>query len=157
MNLVILTGRLTKDPQITYFEQNGEQKPIAQYTLAVDRKFKKQGEQTADFVKCKAFGKNADFANNYLTQGVKLNIQGHVTTGSYTNKDGAKVYYQEITVDFQEFCESKKNATSGNTYPSDDLPPTGDYETSNQPAPPTAPANDFMKIPDDIQTELPFR
>lgn len=158
MNLVVLVGRLTKDVKMTYFEQNGEQKPIANYTLAVDSGFKKGGNSETDFIPCKAFGKNADFASNYLAKGTKIIIRGHIKTGSYTNKDGKKVYTQDVLVDTQEFAESKSANTGGNTYPSDDLPPMGSGgQPSDMPSPPPAPNDSFMNIPSDIQTELPFR
>ena len=106
MNKVILMGRMTKEGDIRYTQ--GE-KPmcIARYTLAVDRRFKKQGEQTADFIPCVAFGKTGEFVEKYCHKGTKLAIVGHITTGSYTNKDGQKVFTTEVTVDEQEFAESK--------------------------------------------------
>ena len=106
MNKVILMGRMTKEGDIRYTQ--GE-KPmcIARYTLAVDRRFKKQGEQTADFIPCVAFGKTGEFVEKYCHKGTKLAIVGHITTGSHTNKDGQKVFTTEVTVDEQEFAESK--------------------------------------------------
>lgn len=158
MNKAIIMGRLTRDPQVKYFEKDGQQFPVATYTLAVDRQFK-GNEGNADFIPCKAYGKNADFASNYLKQGVKMCIEGHITTGNYTNKDGQKIYFVEVTVDRQEFCESKTNSTGGNTYPSDDLPKINESaaQPSGVPTPPTAPNNNFMDIPSDIGAELPFR
>ena len=106
INKVIIMGRMTKEADIKYTQ--GE-KPmcIARYTLAVDRRFKKQGEKTADFIPCVAFGKTAEFVEKYCHKGTKLAIVGRITTGSYTNKDGQKVYTTEVTVEEQEFAESK--------------------------------------------------
>lgn len=155
MNLVVLCGRLTKKPEIKYFtDGNGEQKPVANYTLAVDRR--KRGE--ADFINCKAFGKLADFASNYLDKGTKIIVRGEIRTGNYTNKEGKKVYYTECQVDSQEFAESKSANTGSNVYPSDDLPPVGGGEIpSDMQSVQTAPDNSFMNIPSDINTDLPFR
>ena len=136
MNKAILVGRLTRDPEVRYSQgQNGEQMAIARYTLAVDRKTKKTGDQqTADFINCVAFGKSAEFAEKYLKQGTKMIIEGHIQTGSYTNKDGQKVYTTDIIVDAQEFAESKKSAE----------------ETP-------AAAPDFVSIPDGLENDLPFK
>ncbi len=113
MNKVILTGRLTRDPEVRYSQsQNGDQMAIARYTLAVDRRQSKKAatdQQTADFVSCVAFGKSGEFAEKYLNQGVKIAITGRIQTGSYTNKEGQKVYTTEVVVEDHEFCE-KKNA-----------------------------------------------
>lgn len=154
MNLVVLCGRLTKKPEIKYFtDGNGEQKPVATYTLAVDRR--KRGE--ADFINCKAFGKLADFASNYLDKGTKIIVRGEIRTGNYTNKEGKKVYYTECQVDSQEFAESKSASTGGNTYPSDDLPTMGGGDIPNNMPRPSAPTDDFMSIPTDVNEDLPFR
>ena len=106
MNKVILMGRLTRDPEIRY-SQGGNSMAIARYTLAVDRRFAKNGEQSADFISCVAFGKSAEFAEKYLHQGTKMCIEGRIQTGSYTNRDGVKVYTTEVVVENQEFAESK--------------------------------------------------
>lgn len=144
MNKVIMMGRLTRDPEIRY-SQNGE--CIARYTLAVDRKFKKQGDgQTADFINCIAFGKSAEFAEKYLKQGTKIAITGRIQTGSYTNKDGNKVYTTDVVVEEQEFCESK-NANNSNSQQSNTA------NASNQPSS----GNDFMSIPEGIEDDLPFK
>lgn len=112
MNKVILMGRLTRDPDIRY-SQAAEPLAIARYTLAVDRRFQRRdnsgNEQTADFISCVAFGKNGEFAEKYLKQGTKIAITGRIQTGSYTNKDGNKVYTTEVVVEEQEFAESKKS------------------------------------------------
>lgn len=105
MNKVILIGRLTKDPEIRATENT----TIAMYSLAVDRKFKKDGEPTADFITCKAFGRCGEFAEKYLHKGTKIAVVGHIQTGSYTNKDGNKVYTTDVIVDEHEFVESKAN------------------------------------------------
>lgn len=107
MNKVILMGRLTREPEIKY--TTGEnQMAIARYTLAVDRRFKRQGdEQTADFINCIAFGRGAEFAENYLHQGIKIAVVGRIQTGSYTNKEGQRVYTTDVVVEEQEFAESK--------------------------------------------------
>lgn len=137
MNRVILMGRLTKDPSITY-TQGAEPTCIARYTLAVDRRGKKQeGQPDADFISCVAFKNNAEFAEKYLRQGTKVVVEGRIQTGSYTNKDGQKVYTTDVIIDSQEFAESKKE-TQDNA--------------------PSAPADKdgFMNIPDGLGDELPF-
>ncbi len=147
MNKVILMGRLTRDPEVRYTQ--GEQPmAIARYSLAVDRRFARnnqEGQQTADFISCVAFGKNGEFAEKYLHKGTKIVVEGRIQTGSYTNKDGVKVYTTDIVVESQEFAESK-NAQSGNGGSE------GGYANSQQPQ---ADADGFMNIPDGIE-ELPF-
>lgn len=147
MNKVILMGRLTRDPEIRY-ANNENNTCIANYTLAVDRGFKRQGdEQTADFIRCVAMGKGGEFAEKYLHQGTKIVVEGRIQTGSYTNKDGQKIFTTEVWVESQEFAESKAaSAQNGN---------------QNAPAPtrPNVAQNDsdgFMNIPDAIEEELPF-
>lgn len=142
MNKVILIGRLTRDPEIRYSQgQNGS--AVAKYTLAVDRKFKREGEANADFINCVAFGKLAEFAEKYLRQGVKIAVTGRIQTGSYTNKDGVKVYTTDVVVEEQEFCESKGSSQQNNTQP------------TQSPYGPTS-SDGFMNIPDGIDEELPF-
>ena len=111
MNKVILMGRLTRDPEIRY-SQGENAMAIARYTLAVDRRFKRDGEQTADFISCLAFGKSAEFAEKYLHQGTKILIEGRIQTGSYTNKEGQKVYTTEVVVESHEFAEGKGGSSS---------------------------------------------
>ena len=111
MNKVILMGRLTRDPDIRYTEGDNSL-AIARYSLAVDRRFKREGEATADFINCVAFGKSAEFAEKYLTKGIKIAITGRIQTGSYTNKEGQKVYTTEVVVEEQEFAESKAASES---------------------------------------------
>ncbi len=106
MNKVILMGRLTRDPDIRY--SAGENSTaVARYTLAVDRRFRRDGEQTADFISCVAFGRTAEFAEKYFHQGIRIVISGRIQTGSYTNRDGVKVYTTDVVVEEQEFAESK--------------------------------------------------
>lgn len=146
MNKVILMGRLTRDPDVRY--TTGENPlAIARYTLAVDRRFHKDGEATADFISCVVFGRAAEFAEKYFRQGLKITISGRIQTGSYTNRDGQKVYTTEIVVEEQEFAESKSSGDNGAAYyPSKQTPP---------PAPADG-ADGFMNIPDGIEEELPF-
>ena len=143
MNKVVLMGRLTRDPDVRY-SQGETPMAIARYTLAVDRRFRREGnEQTADFISCVAFGKTAEFAEKYYHKGTKICVSGRIQTGSYTNKDGQKVYTTEVVVEEQEFAESK-NANG-----------EGDFAAA--PSAPSAPAGDgFINIPDGIDEELPF-
>ena len=138
MNKVILMGRLTRDPEVRY-TQGDNAMAIVRYSLAVDRRFKRDGEPDADFINCVAFGKSGEFAEKYLKKGTKIAVVGRIQTGSYTNKDGQKVYTTDVVVEEQEFAESKNSGSSDN----------------NQ----SAPANKdmgFMNIPDSIDEELPF-
>lgn len=152
MNKVILMGRLTRDPEVRY--SAGESATaVARYTLAVDRRFRRNndGEQTADFIGCVAFGRSAEFAEKYLRQGLKIVVTGRIQTGSYTNRDGQKVYTTDVVVEDQEFAESKAASEShmNSGY-------QGGYQAAPAPAP-SAPAGDgFMNIPDGIDEELPF-
>ncbi len=149
MNKVILMGRLTRDPEVRY-SQGDANTAIARYSLAVDRRFRRDGdEQTADFINCVAFGRSAEFAEKYLHKGTKMCVEGRIQTGSYTNKDGQKVYTTEVVVENQEFAESKNASGSEGGF-------SGGY-SAPQSAPAAAPANDgFMNIPDGIDEELPF-
>lgn len=132
-------GRLTRNPDVRY-TQGPNQTAIARYTLAVDRRSKKEGEeQTADFIGCVAFGKAAEFVEKWLKQGTKVVVTGRIQTGSYTNKDGQRVYTTDVVVEDHEFCESRNQ--------------------NNDPYAPDAPqpdVNGFMNIPDGIEEELPF-
>ena len=98
MNKVLLMGRLTRDPEVRY-TQGDSSTAVARYSLAVDRRFKREGEQTADFINCVMFGRNAEFAEKYLRQGTKILIVGRIQTGSYTNRDGVKVYTTDVVVE----------------------------------------------------------
>ena len=111
MNKVIEIGRLVKDPEIRY-SQGANTTCIARYTLAVDRKFKQEGQPNADFINCIAFGKLGEFAEKYLHKGVKIAVTGRIQTGSYKNKDGNTVYTTDVVVEEQEFCESKSQSNS---------------------------------------------
>ena len=155
MNKVILMGRLTRDPEVRYSQSNtGDgQMAIARYTLAVDRRFNKNGDQSADFIGCVAFGRSAEFAEKYLKQGTKIAITGRIQTGSYTNKDGNKVYTTDVVVEEQEFAESK--AASDN-YAASHPQTSSPAPAPSMPAPGAASADGFMNIPDGIDEELPF-
>ena len=152
MNKVILMGRLTRDPEVRY-SQGESATAIARYTLAVDRRFNRNNdENSADFIGCVAFGRQAEFAEKYLRQGTKIAITGRIQTGSYTNREGQKVYTTDVVVEEQEFAESK-NAGGNN----------GGYSAPqhNNPAPSAntsdlGSADGFMNIPDGIDEELPF-
>ena len=135
MNKVCLIGRLVRDPDVRY-TQGQITTAISRYTLAVDRKYKKDGEQSADFISCVAFGKNGEFAEKYLHQGMKIAIVGRIQTGNYTNKDGVKVYTTDVVVEEHDFCESK--GSGSNSAPQTD-------------------GNGFMNVPDGIDEDLPFQ
>lgn len=116
MNKVVLMGRLTRDAEVTYrADGNGGELAIARYTLAVDRRYKRD-EQSADFIRCVAFGKSAEFAEKYLHQGTKIVLEGRIQTGSYQDKDGKTVYTTEVVVESQEFAESKKSQINENEF-----------------------------------------
>ena len=106
MNKVILVGRLTRDPEVRR-SQNDSQAAVARYTLAVDRKFKRDNEPIADFIPCVVFGRSGEFTEKYFHQGMRISVSGRIQTGSYTNKDGARVYTTEVIVEEQEFAESR--------------------------------------------------
>ena len=146
MNKVILTGRLTRDPDVRYSQTANGSMAVARYTLAVDRRFKKDGETNADFISCVAFGKVGEFAEKYLHQGAKIVVEGRIQTGSYTNKDGKKVYTTDIYVENCEFAESKATSEQNgvNTAPA-------------RPKPSNVDADGFMSIPDNVDDDvLPF-
>lgn len=138
MNSVNLVGRLTRDPDVRY-SQGENPLAIARFALAVDRRFKRQGdEQTADFINCVAFGKTAEVIEKYVKQGNKIAVIGEWRTGSYTNRDGVKMYTNDCNVSSIEFCESKGSQQSG------------------RPEPSQASSDGFMNIPDTDLDELPF-
>ena len=144
MNKVILMGRLTRDPEVRY--SAGENAlAIARYTLAVDRRFRRDGEASADFISCVSFGRTAEFAEKYFRQGLKIAVTGRIQTGSYTNREGQKVYTTEVVVEDQEFAESKASSDSYAAAPA-----------TSMPSPSAASADGFMNIPDGIDEELPF-
>ena len=147
MNKVILMGRLTRDPEVRY-SQGANQTAVARFSIAVDRRFKREGEPDADFFNCTAFGKQAEFIERYLRKGVKVVVCGRIQNDNYTNKDGQMVYSVRIMIDEIEFAESKNSSSS-------DMGGNGGF--TPQAAPTAAPANDgFMNIPDGIDEELPF-
>ena len=143
MNKVILMGRLTRNPDVRY-SQGEKATCVARYTLAVNRRFRRDGEQDADFINCVAFGRQGEFAEKYLKQGTKIVISGRIQTGSYTNRDGVKVYTTDVVIEEQEFAESKKAAETSST------PQNTQGVKSN-------PEDDgFMTIPEGVEEELPF-
>ena len=152
MNKVILMGRLTRDPEVRY-SQGENSTAIARYTLAVDRRFRRNndGEQSADFIGCVAFGRSAEFAEKYFRQGLKVIVTGRIQTGSYTNKEGQKVYTTDVVVEDQEFAESKNSAASN-----DGGYNGGGYNSAPARPQPAAATDGFMNIPDGIDEELPF-
>ena len=134
MNKIILLGRLTRDPEVRY-TQGDNSMAIAKFSLAVNRRFKKENEPEADFFNCTAFGKQAEFVEKYLKQGTKILLSGRIQNDNYTNKEGQKVYSIQIMVEEIEFAESKNNSTSEPSQSNDG----------------------FMNIPDGLQEELPFQ
>lgn len=147
MNRVILMGRLTRDPNVSY-SQSGDNMAIARFTLAVDRRGKRQDgadQQTADFIGCVCFGRSAEFAEKYLRQGMKVAVSGRIQTGSYTDRNGQKVYTTDVVLNDIEFAESKTaEYRNGNT------------EYYGQRPEPCPDKDGFMNIPDGIDEELPF-
>lgn len=140
MNKVILMGRLTKDPDVRW-TQGQNQTCVARYTLAVDRRVKSQdGQQNADFISMVSFGSQAEFIEKYIKKGTKIVISGHIQTGSYTNKDGVKVYTTDVITESVEFAESKKAAG----------------ENAQSTPEPQTDSDGFMNVPDEIDDELPF-
>ena len=149
-------GRLTRDPEVRYSAGDNSQ-AVANFTLAVDRRFKRDGEQTADFLRCVSFGRQAEFVERYLHQGSKVVVEGRIQTGSYTNREGQKVYTTDIIVENIEFAESKAA--------SDSYQASRSQQTQRGPAPAASSFDDaggadgldgFMNIPDGIEEELPF-
>lgn len=136
MNKVILMGRLTREPEVRYSAAGAESLAIARFTLAVDRRKKDDG---ADFISCVAFGNTAEFIEKYVSKGTKLIVSGRIQTGSYTNKDGAKVYTEDVVVEDAEFAESKKNDSQ-------------DAKSSDG----FAPMPEGMNFPVDVEDDIPF-
>lgn len=145
MNKVIIMGRLTRDPEVRY-SQGDNSMAIARYTLAVDRRFNRSGndENTADFIGCVAFGKSGEFAEKYFRKGTKVIVTGRLQTGSYTNKEGQKVYTTDVVAEDQEFAESKNASGSDG----------GNFQNNSRPD--VSAGDGFMNIPDGIDEELPF-
>ena len=141
MNKVILMGRLTRDPNVRYTQQNSSQESmcVARYTLAVDRWAQRGGQPSADFISCVAFGRNGEFAEKHLKQGTKIVVTGRIQTGSYTSRDGQRVYTTDVVIEEQEFAENKKAAGE-----------------QGQNAGYTDAGDGFMNIPDGVDEQLPF-
>lgn len=147
MNKVILMGRLTRDAEIRY-SQGENATAVARFTLAVDRRFQRDGnEQTADFISCVAFNRTAEFLERFGRKGTKFVLEGRIQTGSYTNKDGQRVYTTDVIAESVEFAESKSASTGGNG---------GGFTPADRPSPSDAAGDGFMNIPDGIDEELPF-
>ena len=138
MNKVVLVGRLTRDPEVRY-SQGDNATVVGRYTLAVERRYKKDGEPTADFIPCVVFGRSAEFTEKYFRQGIRVSISGHIQTGSYTNKDGVKVYTTVVIVEEQEFAESKSES-----------------KNISNPVKESSADNGFMNLTDEYDEELPF-
>ena len=146
MNKVVLMGRLTRDPEVRY-SQGEASTAVARYTLAVDRRFRRQGdEQSADFISCVSFGKTAEFVERYLKQGTKIAGCGRIQTGSYTNRDGKKVYTTDVVLEEVEFAESKSSGRSSFNGASN----------GSSPAPGTDIGDGFMQIPEGMDEDLPW-
>ena len=149
MNKVLLMGRLTRDAEVRY-SQGDNSMAIARFSLAVDRRVRRDSnssdEQTADFINCVAFGRTADFLERFGRKGTKFVVEGRIQTGSYTNKDGQRVYTTDVVVENLEFAESKNAAGSND----------GGFTPAERPAPSGAAGDGFMNIPDGIDEELPF-
>ena len=177
MNKVIIMGRLTRDPDVRYSNQGERQMAIARYTLAVDRRFRRtndSNEKTADLINCVAFDRQAEFAEKYRRKGTRMVVCGRLQTGSYTNKDGIRVYTTDVVVEEQEFAESKSASASYNGGAQDNFGGNQSYggnqnyggaqsygsfgqQNSSRPSPASAIGDDFMNIPDGVDDEgLPF-
>lgn len=137
MNSVQIIGRVCRDIEVRYSQNGNDSTAIARFTVAVDRRFKKEGGDTADFISCVAFGKTAEFLEKYFKKGMRIALNGRIQTGSYTNKDGVKIYTTDVIAENVEFCESKKDGEEKR----DDIPKFDDG---------------FMNIPEDISAEIPF-
>lgn len=137
MNSTQLIGRVCREIEVRYSQNGNDSTAIARFTVAVDRRFKKEGGDTADFISCVAFGKTAEFLEKYFKKGMRIALNGRIQTGSYTNKDGVRVYTTDVIAENVEFCESKKDGEEKR----DDIPKFDDG---------------FMNIPEDISAEIPF-
>ena len=157
MNKVILMGRLTRDPEVRY-SQGANQTAIARFSVAVDRRFKRDGEPTADFFNCTSFGRQAEFVERYLHKGTKVVLSGRVQNDNYTNKEGQMVYSVQIMVEDIEFAESKNAAGGGNdgNYGNGGYNNNGGFGGNNSASAPSGAGDGFMNIPDGIDEELPF-
>ena len=139
MNSVQIIGRVCRDIEVRYSQSGNNSTAIARFTVAVDRRFKKEGGDTADFISCVAFGKTAEFIEKYFFKGMKIALNGRIQTGNYTNKDGVKVYTTDVIAENVEFCESKSNESNANSAPA-----APDF------------SDGFLNIPEDISEEIPF-
>ncbi len=149
MNKVIMMGRLARDPEVRYGGQNNS--AIARYSIAVDRRFKREGQPTADFFNCVSFGKQAEFVEKYLRKGTKIVLEGELQNNNYTNKEGQTVYGMQILVSGLEFAESKGSG-SGQASGAD----SGNAASAQSSAQPAYDEDGFMNIPDGLDDELPF-
>ncbi len=163
MNKVILMGRLTRDPDVRYSGSGDQQQAIARYTIAVDRRMRRDNNdpnaQTADFIGCVAFGKAAQFAENYFHKGIKIAVTGRIQTGSYTNKEGQKIYTTDVVIEDQEFAESKAASQQAMAQASGAQTNQGYVQQQTAQAQTFNTKQDdegFISIPDGIQEELPF-
>ena len=160
MNKVILMGRLTRDPIVRYSSGENPQ-AVARYTLAVDRRFRRQNDdQTAAFISCVAFGRQGEFAEKYLHQGTKIVVSGRLQTGSYTKNDGTRVYTTDVVIEEQDFAESKSvsSENAASYQPPQGAPaPVPAQASGGSGSAPTADPDGFMNIPDGIVEELPFQ
>lgn len=149
MNRVLLSGRLTRDAQVRTYGDNNEKK-MARYTIACERAGRhEEGQQTADFIGCVCYGRAADFADQYLRQGMKIIVEGRIQTGSYEDKDGKKVYTTDVLVDRHEFCESKRTADQGNQMQVSTTPATVQTQAAKQ-------DTSFIDVPDGVEESLPW-
>lgn len=156
MNKVILMGRLTRDPEVRY-SQGATPTAVARFSVAVDRRFKREGEPDADFFNCTCFGKQGEFVEKYLHKGTKVVLSGRIQNDNYTNKEGQQVYGVRIMVDEIEFAESKNAAGSGdNGYNGGNFSNNNNYGGGRSQAAPSGAGDGFMNIPDGIDEELPF-
>ena len=148
MNKVILMGRLTRAPDVRYSQNADGSMAVARYTLAVDRRRGRNSdnEQSADFISCVAFGRSGEFTEKYLHQGTKIVVTGRIQTGSYTNKDGQRVYTTDVVVEEQEFAESRAESDANRA----------NFQHQAAPAPSADVGDGFMNIPDGLDEELPF-
>ncbi len=167
MNKVILMGRLTRDPDVRYSAgSSDQQQAYARYTLAVDRRMRRDNNdpnaQTADFISCVAFGRSAQFAEQYLHKGTKVAVTGRIQTGKYTNKDGQTVYTTDVVVEDQEFAESKAsadryNGSQGSGFDSYSAPASAPSPERAKAPSSDSPDGGFMNIPEGLDEELPFK
>ena len=155
MNKVILMGRLTRDPEVRY-SQGASATAVARFSVAVDRRFKREGEPDADFFNCTAFGKQAEFIERYLHKGVKILLSGRIQNDNYTNKDGQMVYSVRVMVDEIEFAESKNAAGNDGGYNAGYNNNNNSFNAGNQAPAASGAGEGFMNIPDGIDEELPF-